>query len=254
MQYISDNKQNLTPILDLCRHAIPYLDGKFESDEMTLINNTSDINELESSADWLIGNDRDRLTIQALRNDLEGEFPKAGHAYFIARSWQLLCWQPINIAFISIYGLKQLPDFSSFKQQRQHNSIFGFTFKSNAIATGEVEQLIPLASAQLQPLFEHYRVQLDSLWRCRPGYVQRFIVDWILSNLLKVRHLLPEFNDQNILDHARLWVKGMGLPEKHIKSSLVIKEQSPISHIRSSCCLAYKVNDRLCSNCPKLHK
>jgi len=240
----------LTPMFDLCRHVISYLDGKLE-DPVAV----TEHNQLpkKQNIDWLIGEQQDLFTIQALIDDLEKSNPDAGHSYFKARTWHLLCWQPIYIAFISIYGLKQLPDFTCFKQQRQHNAIVGFTFHSDKIANGQAEQLIPLAASQLAPLLEHYRTQLDSLQRCRPGYSGRFIADLILGNLLKVKNLVPDFSDQDVLKHAQLWIKAMGLPEKLLKS-LKVKDGQTIDFVRTSCCLAYKVNSKLCSTCPKAHK
>lgn len=246
MTYSTQNTDQLTSILNLCRQVTPYLNGKFEA--------THQYSESEQQTmQWLIGEAQDKLTIQALIADLKQQYPDAGSAYFKARSWHLLYWQPLYITFISIYGLKKLPDFTDFKQQRQHNAIVGFIFQSNKIASAETQQLIPLAATQLKPLFEHYRMQLDSLQRCRPGYAGRFIADLILENLLKVKSLITDFSDQDVLHHARLWIKAMDLPEKLI-DSLIIKKDAPIQLIRTSCCLAYKVNEKLCSTCPKAHK
>jgi len=237
---------SLNPILDLCRQFIPYLDGCFED---PVASSQQQIN----SNQWLTGRPCDQSTIQALIDDLKSQHPDAGHAYIQARTWHLLCWQPIYIAFISIYGLQRLPDFNHFKQQRQHNAIIGFKFESAEITVDKEEQLISPAAKQLKPLFAHYREQLDSVQRCRPHYANRFVADLILGTLIKVKDVNVHFTDQKILQHAQLWLKHMGLSSTFI-NSLKIKHNQPISFVRTSCCLADKVNQSLCSDCPKVHK
>jgi siderophore ferric iron reductase len=238
--------QPLTPMLDLCRQVIPYLDGKFEQVKATL-------SAYSSTDEWLIGQPQDAATIQALIHDLKLQYPEAGQAYYLARAWQLLCWQPIYIAFISLYGLKQLPDFSHFQQHRQHRSIVGFIFTNNRVVTDDIEKLIPLAAAQLSTLLAHYRHHLDELYRCRPGFANGFTADVIIDNLLKVKQFIPGFDEQQLKQHAQWWFQGMGLPQK-LMGSLIEDNNMPITVIRNSCCLAYKIDKGLCENCPKQHK
>ncbi|RBW47634.1 siderophore ferric iron reductase [Psychromonas sp. B3M02] len=237
---------SLTSMLNLCRQVIPYLDGKFETLDSTFLTTVED-------DQWLQGNHYDQATIIALRNDLKRLFPDAGEAYYQARVWHLLCWQPIYIAFISIYGLQRLPDFSQFKQQRQHNAIIGFTFQSEQMVSGTPQQLIAQTKLHLAPLIEHYRVQLDNVERCRPGYADRFVADLIFGNLLKVKALVSDFSGQDILSHATLWVEAMGLPQKLLET-LTSNPDNSIEFVRSSCCLADKIDEELCANCPKIHK
>lgn len=236
-------ENDLTPMFDLCRQISPYLDGDFQ--DISTDNNEKKI--------WLEGNEQDLFTIQTLHDDLQKNSPDAGNAYWMTSTLGLLCWQPVYIAFIAIYGLKQLPDFRKFKQQHQHNSVTGFVFQSNILTTGEAEQLIELAGDQLTPLFEHYRLQLDSFSRCRPGYVKRLIADLVLACLINIRDSLKVFSNQDLQRHAQLWLAALGLPA-HLINALQIQDNQPISHIRTSCCLAYKANHELCTNCPKKHK
>lgn len=246
MSNLAQQTDSLTSMFNLCRQVIPYLDGKFEALDSPMSLTTQ-------AQQWLNGNHYDQATIHALQNDLKQHIPKAGNAYYQARTWHLLCWQPIYIAFISIYGLQKLPDFSCFKQQRQHNAIVGFVFQNNKMLTGSTEQLIAQAGTQLAPLIEHYRKQLDHVERCRPGYAHRFVADLIFGNLLKVKELIGDFSEQDIILHAQLWVEAMGLPRK-LLASLKCENDNKINFIRSSCCLADKINEELCANCPKLHK
>lgn len=241
---LPQHKDTLSALFKLCKQVNPYLDGKVELESMS---------SGQQSKSWLVGNEHDRASIQALNNDLRANSPDAGDVYYITRSWDLLCWQPMTIAFVAIYGLKQLPDFKKFKQRKQHNSVYGFVFQNGAMIEGEVELLIQHACKQLKPLFEHYRRHLNSLQRCRTGYVKRLLADLVLDNLLKVSQLIKNFNHQDLQRHTDLWFNAMELPQKQMQSLIINKEQQ-ITHIRSSCCLTYKVNNDLCANCPKRHK
>lgn len=247
--YHSTLNHTLNPLFDLCRQVYPYLDGKLDTSFLPSALKT----EKQSPKKWLVGQQQDHITIQAITDDIKIQSPDAGQAYYMTRTWDLLCWQPMYIAFIAIYGLKQVPDFTTFKQQRQYQSVAGFVFQSAAITKGEAEQLIPIACAQLKPLFEHYRKQLDSLQRCRPGYVRRLMADLVLANLLKVSEHIKDITREELQSHALLWFSALELPKNLIKT-LVIKQNQPITHIRTSCCLTYKANNELCANCPKKHK
>jgi len=224
----------------LCRQISPYLNGQLESDN-------SDTFE----QDWIKGSDG--RVIERLYTALQQTSPEAGSAYWMTRSWDLLCWQPIYIAFISIYGLQQLPDFSQFKQRFQHNSVFGFAFHSEQLCHGTAEVLIAQAGVQLSSLLNDYRQQLNRLVRCRPGYVKRLLSDLILDSLLKVRDNVAEFSDQDVQHHAQLWLHALDI-STNIQHALIVTDTLPITHARSSCCLTYKANNDLCPNCPKKDK
>jgi len=242
-KHTQENTDELSAILDSCRQVIPYLDGKLEAPQA----------QQNLHTHWLTGDQQDKFTIDALKQDLQQLYPKAGNAYYQARLWHLLCWQPIYIAFISIYTLKKLPDFSGFKQQRQHNAIIGFTLQSERVISGETEQLIKLAAEQIKPILEHYRVMLNTLQRSSIHYTARFNADLILGNLLKVQQFDKRFSEQDVLAHAALWLNYFSLPDKLI-NTLIVNNEQPIKLIRTSCCQADKINEQLCVDCPKLHK
>jgi siderophore ferric iron reductase len=241
--YTLAQQQNLTSLFNLCREVIPYLDGKLD------VINDSPL----TSINWLLGNQQDRLTIEALTQDLQQHYPTAGSAYYMTRTWELLCWQPMYITFIAIYGLKQLPDLTHFKQKHQHNSIHGFSFNIHSFTSADTEQLIQLASHQLSTLLEHYRTQLDSLIPCRKSYTQRLTADLILSIMTKLPHFINDFNHQDMIRHVQIWLKAMELPQ-HLTDRILIDDQQLITHIRSTCCLTYKINNAICSNCPKAQR
>lgn len=237
-------QHSLTPLFDLCRQVIPYLDGKCLSPSL---------NHESPEENWLIGEVQDKLIINNVFNELKTHYPEAGQRYYMTRTWELLCWQPMYISFIAIYGLQARVDLSTFMQPHQDHSIYTFRFVDHQLETGEIQPLIIKAASQLNALFEHYRQSLDSLVRVRPGYVKRLNADLILSILMKLPTLLPHFSQQDVFEHARLWLKAMHMPE-HLVNSLSVDDQQVLQHARTSCCLTYEANNTPCDNCPKLDK
>ena len=233
------------------REVIPYLDGKIESQKPKALRSLPLLNKQKNN--WLMGNNNDDLIINSLIQDLHQLHPHAGKTYYMTRTWELLCWQPMYISFIAIYGLKQLPDFSHFKQKYQHKSVYSFAFDNHQFSEASTEQLISLASQQLKDLFEHYRQLLDALIPCRQGYTNRLTADLILSILIKVSELVPNFTHQDVIHHAQLWLKAMELPLRLV-NTLQINTDNTITHARTSCCLTYKANNDTCINCPKKHR
>ena len=245
-------QNNLTPLFDLCRQAFPYLDGKIETENSSQVAPLPSLDN-QQNLTWLIGSEQDGLIIKSLLQDLRQLSPDAGKTYYMTRTWELLCWQPMYISFIAIYGLKRLPDFFTFKQKYQHKSVYNFAFDSDQFSEAATEQLVSIASKQLKVLFEHYREQLNSLTPCRQGYTNRLTADLILSLLIKVSEFVPGFSYQNLLQHAQLWLKAMELP-LHLANTLVINDKQIVIHARTSCCLTYKANNDTCINCPKKHR
>lgn len=180
--------------------------------------------------------------------------PEAGNSYWLTRTWDLLCWQPVYLAFISIYGLKSLPDFNHFAQYSKHNFIAGYRFSSPNHVHGEVEQLIPQAAEQLTTLFDDYRQQINHWTRIRPGFTNHLLADLLLRCLTLLQEHEPSLDNQYILDQAKRWLSAFGLPDKHLASLQVNMDSGKLKLVRMSCCLVYKCHSgNLCDDCPR-HK
>ncbi|MEF1192735.1 siderophore ferric iron reductase, partial [Vibrio parahaemolyticus] len=67
-----------------------------------------DIGRIESDAIH-IDNDINPI-VQELYRQLSETYPESGRAYWLTRTWDLLCWQPIYVALVSIYGFQSLPN------------------------------------------------------------------------------------------------------------------------------------------------
>ncbi|KJY82121.1 (2Fe-2S)-binding protein [Vibrio galatheae] len=223
------------------KQVTPYLNGSIKP----FSNNTLDQTIIHigcSSAD----------SIQTLYENLKQAHPEAGAPYWLTRTWTLLCWQPIYVAFIAIYACKGLPKLSSIAQQVQPNFISGFHFSSAEYIGGTEQELIEQAGKELTTLFNYFRQEMTLWTRIRPGFTNHLFADGILSCLVKLHHDSPHLSGQYLLNQARQWLSACQLPEKLIASLTYDEESKQLTFVRTSCCLVYKCQGRkLCSNCPR---
>ncbi|MGF1900348.1 siderophore ferric iron reductase [Aliivibrio sifiae] len=228
-------------LFSLSKQVTPYLSGQLLS-QLT----TDDEQEnLHISRD-------NSLSIQALYDRLSQESEEAGNAYWLTRTWDLLCWQPIYISFISVYQLHAIPDIKNMSQLVQSNFIAGFTFHHSELTFGSPEKIVPVVASQLMTLFDSYREDI-SLWtRIRPGFTNHLIADGLLNCVIKLQTFHPELSNEYLIEQAELWLTAFNLPNKHLSSLKVDLVSNQLKLVRTSCCLVYKCNGRnLCEDCPR---
>lgn len=190
--------------------------------------------------------------IQQLYDRLAEKTPESGSAYWLTRTWDLLCWQPIYVSFVSIYACKGLPDIKRMGQYTHPDFISGFQFENGDHHHGAESELIRMAGQQLQELFEFYREEM-SLWtRIRPGFTKHLFADGILGCIVKLQGFMPQIPNEYLLDQAKQWLAACGLPLKLMSSLCIDSETNQLKLIRTSCCLVYKCEGRkLCETCPR---
>ncbi|MGL6260416.1 siderophore ferric iron reductase [Vibrio sp. WXL210] len=190
--------------------------------------------------------------LDELYHSIAGETPEAGAAYWMTRTWDLLAWQPIYVAFISIYALKTKPVFSDMSQKICGNFVAGFEFSTTKHTQDEVPALITSSGKELIELFEHYRNTMNKCIRIRPGFVKHLLADLVLSCIIKLQHYSPALTHQYLLGQAQLWFKALELPQRPISGLYVNSETGKTELIRTSCCLVYKCKEgNLCTDCPR---
>ncbi|MCL9780401.1 siderophore ferric iron reductase [Vibrio sp. S4M6] len=194
-------------------------------------------------------------TIRQLYESLKQSHPEAGSAYWLTRTWTLLCWQPVYIAFISIYACQGLPNLTSIVQHVQERFVSGYQFQSHSYAKGNREELIVQASKELCQLFDYYRSEMNAWVRIRPGFTAHLFADAILGCLIKLSQLAPELPKKYLFKQARLWLNACNLPIRLIHSLKYDEQSKSLSLVRTSCCLVYKCHGRkLCNDCPRACK
>lgn len=190
--------------------------------------------------------------IQALYQSLATSNPEAKQAYWLTRTWGLLCWQPIYLSFISIYACRGLPSIKTMTQDIQSEFIAGYQFNDKQVRVDEQNELIRLAAKELNELFEFYRSEIGAWTRIRPGFTQYLFADAILDCIVKVQAYLPDLPNEYLLEQAKLWVESAQLPLASLRGLKVNPKTNKLHLVRTSCCLVYKCEGRkLCDDCPK---
>ncbi|AUI86324.1 siderophore ferric iron reductase [Vibrio azureus] len=191
-------------------------------------------------------------SIRGLYESLQHQHPEAGSAYWLTRTWSLLCWQPIYLACVSVYCCKGLPKLSYIKQEVQPCFISGYQFEQHHHYIGEQKELITYAGQELQTLFCHFREEINQWTRIRPGFTHYLFADGILSCLVKLQWQLPALANRSLIEQAKLWLAACNLPEKLIDKLKYNQKTKQLTFTRTSCCFVYKRHDReLCQNCPR---
>jgi len=181
--------------------------------------------------------------------------PEAGQAYWLARTWNLLTWQPVFLSFIAIYTQKMLPDLAKIEQYQSECFVSGYKFQTSKWYEFSHSNLIKNAARQLLDLFEDYRRAINQWGRIRPGFTHHLLADQVLNCVVRLQEYCPNYSNQMIFDQAKLWLAELKLPEKHLDGLMVDQDTNKVTFIRTSCCLVYKCNGaRVCSNCPRLEQ
>lgn len=190
--------------------------------------------------------------IKRVYDDLAHNHPEAGQAYWLTRTWDLLCWQPIYVAFIAIYELHALPDIKNIGQYQQEEFITGYRFATDEYELGTQEVLIAKAGDAIRALTEFYREQMSQWTRIRPGFTNHLLADLVLSVLIGRQHAHPSFRHDMLMHHAKLWLSACHLPDKHLNNINLDERSGLLTLVRTSCCLVYKCESRMvCHNCPR---
>lgn len=179
--------------------------------------------------------------------------PEAKQAYWLARTWDLLSWQPIYLSFISIYGCNGLPDIKGMTQQIKGDFIAGYQINSESYRQGSHESLIQLAAKDLNEMFEFYRDEIGHWTRIRPGFTRFLFADAILNCIVKIQHFKPDLPNEYLIQQAKLWIDAANLPVTALQGLKINPQTNTLQLVRTSCCLVYKCEGReLCGDCPKL--
>ncbi|PFG57997.1 siderophore ferric iron reductase [Vibrio sp. ES.051] len=199
-----------------------------------------------------VTNDNSHKEIKRVYDGLAQNHPEAGKAYWLTRTWDLVCWQPIYVTFISIYGLHSLPDIKNIGQFRDKEFVTGYRFFNADHQYGSPEELIPLAGEAIVALAEFYRSQISQWTRIRPGFTNHLLADLLLSSLIKLQQHEPSLTNDYITAQAQLWLDACQLSNSHLESLKIDSHSGMLKLVRVSCCLVYKCDSRVyCDDCPR---
>ncbi|NRA55948.1 MAG: siderophore ferric iron reductase [Gammaproteobacteria bacterium] len=193
-----------------------------------------------------------QVAIQSLYQYWQQQHPEAGSSYWLTRTWTMLIWQPLYLAFVGVYATQTMPKLSAVGQFRGENGLIsGYVLPEVPLLEADSAQLVTYSGQQLQLLFNDLRAQFDLQYRIRPGFVAHLLADTLLVNLISFQALRL---DLNVYQQAQAWMVALGLSDKHLSALYQPTNADGRWAVkRISCCMHYRRADGdLCSNCPKL--
>ncbi len=231
------NQDHLANLDALCDSVTPYL--------KRLDRDTS--NE-ELDGDWL--NTEDGETAALLYQRVKDSQPEAGSAYWLTRTWGLLCWQPVYLALLSVHGCGKGLNFERFGQRVQRDYIAGFS-DIDVVDADTVSQAIAQTGQQLAKLSVRYQQALNQHLRIRPGFCRYLLADTLVQYSVQLWSVQPHRAQQPLRHWLTQWLAACDLPTQVLSQLSVIDEQA--NYTRTSCCLVYQCGDHpLCADCPRL--
>lgn len=190
-----------------------------------------------------------------LHNALQEAYPEAGAPYWRVRSWGLVCWQPIYLALICVYQLKNVPlNLQALTQSQQATMVAGYQLPEGQWQEGDKEGLIAVICQQLSVFFTEFEEVHRDLFGGRSVLYQTLLADQLLASLIVAGQLFSEFNTAEISAEFQHWAKALKLPLTPLKGFQNNAPAQPI-FVRQTCCLHFRRSDgELCSNCPRLQE
>ncbi|PSW19846.1 siderophore ferric iron reductase [Photobacterium sanctipauli] len=186
--------------------------------------------------------------------------PEAGNPYWLTRSWTMLAWQPVYIAFIGVYAIRSIPPIYDIAQDYKEGLVAGYHLSGENWFSGTEEEMIKYACTQLAMLLDQLQSQFNQYNRLRPGLTKPLIADAILQALVHRQALLnmPSGNQADastsydLVYQAKLWLSHLDLPMRHLEGLSQSTETGEWQFKRLSCCMHYRRDDgSLCDNCPR---
>ncbi|WP_111874782.1 siderophore ferric iron reductase [Aeromonas bivalvium] len=192
---------------------------------------------------------------KALHGHWQQAHPEAGPAYWLTRSWGMLCWQSIYLAMVAVYRHQAVPALDRMGQGYQAGLVSGFTLPVEPMIRGEVDVLIKRAGERLQAHWQGLFTLLGEGQRLRPGFVRPLLADDLLAALVRVPDFFGEVSRDEVTAHAPHWLAACGLPLAHLagwREGGLPRDEALPGYVRQRCCLHYKRRDgELCGNCPR---
>lgn len=190
----------------------------------------------------------------ALHEHWRHAHPEAGPAYWLTRSWGMLCWQSIYLAMVAVYRAGTVPALDRLGQGYQGGLVSGFSLPVAPMIRGEREVLIAAAGTRLRSHWQQLFELMAGVQRLRPGFIRPLLADDLLAALVRVPDFFEEVARDEVARDAPLWLAACGLPSEHLAGWRPLQAQpaGEPAYVRQRCCLHYKRRDgELCGNCPR---
>lgn len=198
-------------------------------------------------------NKNNHETLLALYEHWQQKYPEAGKAYWSARCWTLLIWQPIFLCIVAAHGGQQLLPLKRIHQHYSQGLVAGFSLSTHELPSMGESVLINQSAQELSSYCETLIAQCQLAFGLRPRLAIRLAADTLLSALLNLPALIPSIELHTIKDFADRWLLTLDWQQQSALMPIQLTNgSSRLALNRKSCCFDYCRDDgAVCSTCPK---
>ena len=189
----------------------------------------------------------------ALYEHWQQKYPEAGKAYWSARCWTLLIWQPIFLCIVAVHGGQQLLPLNKIHQHYSQGVVAGFNLSTDELPSTGEPLLINQMAQELGSYCETLITQCQLAFGLRPLLAIRLAADTLLSALLGLPALIPSIELATTKDLADRWLLTLGWQQQSALMPIQLTNgSSRLALNRKSCCFDYCRDDgAVCSSCPR---
>ncbi|VVT03176.1 conserved hypothetical protein [Rhizobium sp. EC-SD404] len=225
-------------LLERARLQTPLLDGKIE----------------RWSAGYLDGSDADAGLIATLVRETAQAHQAAGPAYWAARSWSMLVWQPCILAVLAVHDLKCGLSVDRMQQRIDGTLVAGYRFCDNALSESAPDDALSTTAQSLTDLTDTLFWRLSGIIKIKRVYAERLLADRLLGVLLAHPAFAGDDRGLSLLAAKQRWLAAMHLDgASDIALATDIDGRCSPQLVRKACCLHYRTEPgQLCASCPKL--
>jgi len=197
-----------------------------------------------------------RASLRQLYDSLRQQYPEAGKPYWMTRGWTLVCWQPLYLALLSVYGLQQIPaSLDRLSQQLSPGLVAGFHLPPASLIHATHHDLLDQSTALLRSLLDELASQFCDANGPPLRQSQRLLADQLLAIMVRLQALKPDLSLSQLRHEAGHWLDGLQLPVDGIQRLQLHPEGDGLIYWRHGCCMHYRRDDgELCDNCPRLSR
>lgn len=202
---------------------------------------------------WYVPGGDNEALLRELHARLLATYPAAGRAFYAARLWTNLIWQPAYLAVIAVHAHGALPPLSSMSQQVRGIDISGFRLPPVPQQKGDPESLIGPAGADLRALAEGILAEINAVTRLKRLPALRLLADRMLGLMVRLRDFAPHTGIAERRRFCDLWLAAMGLTGEGDLETLDLADgRQALIIARKGCCLDYLAfPETYCASCPR---
>ncbi|UYN99242.1 MAG: siderophore ferric iron reductase [Devosia sp.] len=180
-------------------------------------------------------------------------FPDAGEAYYAARLWNNLTWQPAYLAVLSVHLHGAVPDLTRLAQARQNFDVDGYRLPAGPQFRDDFPAMITHAGAGLRRVADALLDEVNDHVPLKPLPARRLLADRLLMIILRLPDYRPGTTMAEQHELASAWLEAAGLAGLGRLETVEVPGCEPVVILdRKGCCLDYlAMPDAYCASCPR---